>query len=377
MSSDQIALMREAMRVRESGELAEAVAMMRGKVNPADPLAGMVYLRLLAELGDHATLQTETRRALNLLTPAVLQPENSEYLTTLLYLTERCCFPREWINTALTSVAKAARGAPELRAAHRAVTHRQKFRDQLHERYIGWPTIISLGLNCLPWHLPGRWGLRKPRDFAALFNPFALAGHSVQGVIDALEGDFAAYCAPDQIRSVTTQRGHEMALRKDRGAFWNHNRGTYWLRNDMAALRESLAEKAERFRESAKRRNAVFLMATCPVEYPQEPLDFVPRLNAALARFTGTERNRILISNQTARHATPGLHRVDENVSFFYCPYPAKDYVWHDDDDADTKAGLAFERSYVTLMIRALLEWGVMRRQSGRTEGATPLEDAA
>jgi hypothetical protein len=377
MSSEQVALMRESMRVRESGELGEALAMMRGRISPAEPVAGLFYMRTLAEIGDHAALQTEARRALNLLTSASLKSENAEYLTALLYLAERCCFPGPWIQQALNAMAATARIAPELRTAHRAVLHRQKFRDQLAERYSGWASIISLGLNCLPWHLPGRWGLRKPRDFVSLFNPFSLAGHSAQGVIDALQDDFQSYCSADQMRAVSSQRGHEFALRKDRGAFWNHNRGTYWLRNDMAALRESLADKAERFRAAVKRRNAVFLMATCPVEYPQEPLDFLPRLNAALARFTGTERNRIIISNQTARRAEPGLHRVDDQTFFFYCPYPTKEYVWHDDDEADTKVGLTFERSYVTFLVRARVEFGVFGKQAGAAQGSRALEDAS
>jgi hypothetical protein len=369
MTAPQNPIIRDAMRVRESGELGKAVAMLRGAVDPADPQAGLVHLRLLFEVQDYATLQAETVRAIRALTPEIAATAGTEYLVTLLHFAERCCLPVAMIEAATKRVTEAARRDPALLSAWRATRHRQRFRRNLEARYAGRASIVSLGLNCLPWHLPGRWGLRSQADFTRLFVPFSLAGHTADGVANAVADDFATYCTPETVRAVTSQRGHEFAMRKDRGGFWNHNRGTYWLKDDMAALRENCATKAAAFRAAARRADVVFLLATCPVEYPQEPLDFLPRLQEALSRHTGTTENRILITNQTARRATPGYRRVDDSVAFAYCPYPAQDYVWHDDDVADGQEGLTFERRYMSFLLRALVNWGLLTRQEGADAG--------
>lgn len=342
--------------------------MMRGAVDPTDPAAGLIYLRVLFEYQDYATLQQETRRALAALTPRTARDAGAEYLGTVLHFAERCCLPFQDIDAALDRIGGAVRKDADLLDGWRAVRRRQRHRRTLAERYRGVPSIVSLGLNCLPWHLPGRWGLRRESDFGSLFVPFSLAGHTAAGVITALEGDFGDYCAPDTVRAITSQRGHEFVMRKDRSAFWNHNRGAYWLKDEMAALRADIARKAANFRAACQRADVVFLLATCPIEYPEEPLDFLPRLQAALARFTGTEGNRLLITNQTARRAAPSYHRVNETTTFAYCSYPRKEYVWHDDAAADASDGLAFERSYVSLLLRALLAWDVMQRIEGVPE---------
>lgn len=373
MSGRENPLLREAMRLREEGDLAQAMALLRDRVDPAETAFHLTYLRLLFGFQDYATLQAETRRALAALTPATEM--EAEDLATLLRYAERCCLPAATIGAAIAATAAAARRRTDAMTAWRAVNHRQRFRRTIAERYEGGASIVSLGLNCLPWHLPGRWGLRREADFCDLFVPFSLAGHTVAGVIAALEDDFATYCTPETVRAVTSQRGHEFAMRRDRGAFWNHNRGTYWLKDDMAALRADCARKAASFRAACRRPDVVFLLGTCPVEYPAEPLDFLPRLQAALARFTGSEQNRILVSNQTAYRARPSFRRVDATTAYVCCPYPSREYVWHDDEAADARDGLIFERSFMSFLLRALVGWGLMRRRDAPS--GDDLADAA
>ena len=100
------------------------------------------------------------------------------------------------------------------------------------------------------------------------------------------------------------------------------------------------------------------------MEFPEEPLDFLPQLDAALARFTGHQGNRILLANQTARRRPAGYHRVNEATRFLYCPYPAAEYAWHEDRTADSREGLAFEQTFMALITRALISWGLVERRS-------------
>ncbi|MGG5887284.1 hypothetical protein ACLF3G_09090 [Falsiroseomonas sp. HC035] len=351
-----------ASRLREAGDLPGAIALLR-QAGDAPDVAHM-RLRLLFEIQDYAALQQATREAIRRLDPATVVPAH-HYPATLLHFAELCCLPLEEIEAVILALGAASRQHAPLRQAWYAVRHRQRFRTWLRDRFEGGASFISLGLNCLPWHLPCRWGLRREEDFVALFVPFALAGHTVPGVLAALEDDFAGYCDPGAIRIVRTRRGHSMAVRADRTAHWNHHRGPYWLQRDAAPMRDNLAAKAALFRDACRRPDAVFLLAACPVQYPEEKLDFLAHLDAALARFTGRAGNRILITNNAARQRPAELHVVDAGTCFAYCPYPAADYVWHEDAHADTPAGLAFERTYADQVTRALTKWGLMRRKPG------------
>ncbi|NKE45968.1 hypothetical protein HB662_14345 [Roseomonas frigidaquae] len=363
MSTPDASSLRHAARLREAGDLPAAVQALDGIDAATDPQAGFVQLRYLFELQDYAGLQQVTRRQLATLSGGV--PRDAvQWLATLLRFAERCCLPPVEIAAALDATRLAALAEPELLLAWRAVRRRQNYREALPGRFSGGVSLISLGTNCLPWHLPGRWGLRRMADFTALFGPFSLAGHSIPGMVAALEDDFASYCTPETTRIVTTPRGHALAMRKDRGAHWNHNRGPYWLGQDSAPLRANLAGKVDLFRAACRRPDAVFLLAGCQVEYPEEPLDFLPRLDAALARFTGRTGNRIHITNQTARRREAASHRVDESTTFAYCPFPGAEYVWHDDAAADSPAGQEFERTYMLALIRSLLRWRVLQRMA-------------
>jgi hypothetical protein len=360
MTNTDANIARQAMRLREAGDLPGAVAVLRGAA-ASDPQATFLLLRYLFEVQDYPALQAATRAALHRLDTAIAAGASTQCLTTILHFAERCCLPVAEIAAGLAATEAAAQDDPALLFAWKAVRQRQAWREALPRRMAGGAAIISLGLNCLPWTLPARWGLRAMADFTPLFGPFSLAGHTIPGVITALEGGFEAFCAPEAVRLVKTQRGHELAMRSDRSAHWNHNRSAYWLGQDMAPLRAGLAAKGKAFAAACRRPDAVFLLAGCQVAYPEEPLDFLPRLDAALASYSGHSGNRIVITNQTARRHAPGRHVVDAATSFHYCPYPSADYVWHDDDYADSEAGLAFEGAYVEALLQALAGWGLLR----------------
>lgn len=353
--------LREALLLREAGDLPAALERLAHAMPQAGLADRLVQLRLLFELQDYATLQRQVEALVEGMTRRALVEAGGEAATELLHFAELCAIPAPLLERLARQIAPMEKGDPDLAVTLNAIRLRAKFRADLAAKYNGSVSLVSLGLNCLPWHLPQRWGFRRPRAFSYLMVPCSLAGHTIPGVIAALEDDFAGYCTPEKVRVVKTQRGHSMAMRTDRGAFWNHHRSPYWLKDDFAALRATMAEKAENFRQACKRPNVAFLMATCPVRYPEEPLDFLPRLQAALARHTGTDRNRILITNQTTPDRPPELLQVDETVRFAYCAYPSKEYVWHDEAQADAKEGLAFERQYVGLLTRTLRGWKLLR----------------
>jgi hypothetical protein len=353
---------RQALRMRGVGELEEARDLAATETGVTEPHAVHLRLRIHYELQDFGALQQEARRIASALTEAEAARLSDDDVATLMHFTEHSCLEDDTFARVLDTVSKRARRDEALRAAWRAGHHRLRFRTGLGENYSGRASIVSLGLNCLPWTLPSYWGFRNEADQRTLFVPFSLGGHTVEGVIRPIAEDFATYCTPETIRIIKTQRGHDLAIRPDRTTHWNHNRGPYWLADGARRLIANLAWRADAFRAACRRSDVVFLLATCPVEYPEEPLDFLPALQAALARHTGTEANRILITNQTNRSAKPGYRRVTDTVAFVNCPYPSRDYVWHDETMADNEEGIRFERAYVTYLLRTLLGWGLYQR---------------
>jgi len=352
------------MLLREAGDPLAATEELALPDPLADPAVTQLRWKLLYELQDYARLQPAVHAVAN--QPERLRAiEAADFLQDFLRFAERTIVAPAAMAACLTAIETACQKDPEARIFWRAAGRRLRRRQRILAAG-GRARILSLGLNCLPWHLPGRWGLRRAEDFVALFGPFSLASHKVDGVVRAIASDFTDYAQPEALRIVTTAKGHEMAIRRDRLGGWNHVRGAYWLANDYARLRAFLAAQADRFRAACRDPNTVFMMSNCPVEYPEEPLDFLEPLQDALARHTGTTANRILITNQTAAGRAPARHRIDATVTFAYLPFPSADYVWHDDDDANTEEGFAYEAACARLITGTLARWGL----------ATPLGDA-
>lgn len=354
---------REAMLLRRAGELAQAVAVLNGR-DPDDWEAGLLHFKLLFELQRFGELQDAVREAV--IRAAAIGPEaGSEYLVFLVRFAQRVCLVNRRLEKFVEDIEGAVRSHRDALQAWRALGARLRFRQHVAAHYTGQASINSIGLNCLPWHLPALWGFRNATGFRDQFHSFSLAGHRLEGVIDAIETDFASYCVPETIRVVETANGHKLPMRKDRGAMWNHNRSDYWTADECAALRLDAVRKAEKFRKACREPDAVFLLSRVEHEFPGEKLDFLPALNAALERHTGSPRNRILISNQTAEGRVAKLYKVDDHTAFFYCPYPRADYVWHDDALEESREGLTYERQYAGLMLAGLVHLGLYAKRDG------------
>ncbi len=167
---------------------------------------------------------------------------------------------------------------------------------------------------------------------------------------------------------VETKGGHLMAMSTDLNATWNHNLGPYWLKHDFRRLREAGARKADNFRRACRADDAVFLIGKAPIDYPAEPVDFIDSLNGMLEPFTGRPRNRLVLWNEYAE--TAGRFTVDPWTVVLNCPYPSGDYIWYDDESADSPDALAYEQSCAEGTVDRLCEWGLLRPRPSATEGA-------
>ena len=328
---------KSALRARGEGRLPYALWTLLKKGNRAEPRIDVLHLRWLAELDRPAELNAALHASID----RVVRGEmvfNPAHLRHVLYQSEAACLAPETIARLLTTMRSVAAESPCLQGALQTARRRQAFRRLLSEQLADAPPLISLGLNCKPWSLLNRWGMRPEQDFDRLATPFSLGVHKLRAVLRALDTDFSDYFDPSTVRTVESENGHHIPLRADRTVTWNHNRGQYWVADDFAALRASLDVKIANFRRACRLENPVFLVGKSPNNYPTEPIEFLGSLNASLGRYTGTAQNRVIVFNEFAD--TAAVHHLDPFSVVINCPYPASGYVWFDIDTVDTSEGL-------------------------------------
>ena len=362
---------RAARSFRARNRLDLAATTLERAVDLSVPKYDSFYLQVLIELEDNRRIQRALRQSIARL-PDVASDSDPAYLMTLCRYAGVFCLEPASIEGFLAKTEWAATKSEPLHIVREAMRRRLQFSQDVDERWEGHGTLISLGLNCMPWTLPNRWGLRSPEEFGSLFTPFSAGVHKFKGLARALTTDFEDYCQPDRVMSVETKHGHLTAMRTDGTAVWNHNLGPYWLDNGFARLRETLAEKARLFRDACRQEDAVFIMGKAPISYPDEPVSFIATLNEVLQPFTGRPSNRVLLWNEHAE--TAGRYKVDPWTHVLNCPFPASGYLWHDEETADGPEALAYEGDCAQAIVDSLQDWGLMRP---RGEDAGVVADVA
>ncbi len=356
--ADTTSLVEAAATLKTKGHLGAALRLIVEEGDLSDPAVDDLHLRSLMALEDYPALQSALIDSIDRLADP-RPPREPAHLQLLLNFSETACLGPERLRTLLDLTRELAREDHQLGVSWRGAERRQTMRILQQERIEGAATLISLGRNCMPWVLLNRWGMRTPDEFSRLLTPFALAVHKVKGVVRALSSDFTDYFEPSALRTVETEKGHRIAVRKDLSALWNHNRGPYWLDNDFAALRGNLESKVGNFRTASRADNAVFLMSKSPAASEEHSRAVLGWIDEALAAFTGRTGNRIILFNEAAE--ARALRQLTPTAAVIDCPYPDRAYTWFDPADENTAAGLDFERSCVSAVTRALMSWGLLR----------------
>ena len=235
---------------------------------------------------------------------------------------------------------------------------RQAFRERVWTAGLARVPLLPLGLNCLPWNLPARWGFRAAPDAMGCFTPFALAAHRLPAVLDALEHGWSGYAPAARIRAVGTPGGQRLLLREDGAAVWNHHLGAAWEEEGFAALRldlETLARRFERAAAAPRPPLRVFFLVTT-AEAPDAAL--AGRLLAALRRRArGGRAALFLLHNPLEGEAAPP-EALGPDAVLLRQPAPRPSYQWHLPAHLDSVEGFAFEQRIAHALREAMVGWG-------------------
>jgi hypothetical protein len=233
---------------------------------------------------------------------------------------------------------------------------RQSFRESAWTSGLARVPLLPLGLHCLPWNLPARWGFRSTPQAMEAMNPFALAAHHLPVMLAALEEGWASYAAPSAIHAVTTPSGRRLLRRKDDGAVWNHHTGAHWEEDGLAPLRLDLEILARRF-ERACAAPGVPLRVFFLVTETAPDAALVERLLAALRRRVREGRvGLFLLHNPPAGEAGAAERPLPEVVAL-RAPRPHPAYEWHLPRHFDSPEGFAFEHRIATALRDAISDW--------------------
>jgi hypothetical protein len=233
---------------------------------------------------------------------------------------------------------------------------RQAFRESTWAAGLARVPLLPLGLHCLPWNLPARWGFRSTPQAMEALNPFALAAHHLPVVLSALEEGWAGYAAPSAIHAVTTPSGRRLLRRQDGGAVWNHHTDPHWEEDGLAPLRLDLEILARRF-ERACAAPGVPLRVCFLVTEAAPDGALAARLLAALRRRVREGRLGLFLLHNPPGGEAGAAERLGPEAVLLRAPRPRPDYEWHVPAHFDTPEGFAFEHRVATALRDAMTDW--------------------
>lgn len=233
---------------------------------------------------------------------------------------------------------------------------RQSFREGVAAAGLAQVPLLPLGLNCLPWNLPARWGFRSAPNAMECLNPFALAAHQLPAVLAALEEGWADYAPAGGIRAIATPGGERILLREDGGAVWNHHLGPHWEEAGFAALRLDLEVLARRFERTASAPRVPLRVAFLVTEAAPEPA-LAERLLVALRRRARGGRVGVFLLHNPPEGEPGTPERFGPAAVALRAPLPRPGYQWHLPAHLDQPEGFAFEQRIATALRDAMAEW--------------------
>jgi hypothetical protein len=338
--SRQVAARYRAFAFHRTGELGSVIDLTDSRARGEQPDLSAFLLRLVTLLvaDRYAVGQSDLIDALH----TWLRDARLSLSTTvrLLSMIERYCAHAAVDDYWIDVFRRHASGSDEVAAflqRHAAVKRNIQAAADVR--------IMSLGIHCLPWVLPNRWGLRTPQQLIELDSPFNLAGHDVSTLIRLFSTDFEGYTDPANIRLVTSAKGKIIPYNKMYRACFNHHRLPYWRENGFERLTAAINDKVENVRRLLRQPNLVLLVGNMAYENEAKAAELLRSLYSSIAS-RAVEPPLLIASTQRVYTMPPQIIRVGERIYHMNRPYPFPAYDWL--TDLNSPAGLQFEGDYVS-----------------------------
>jgi capsular polysaccharide biosynthesis protein len=205
--------------------------------------------------------------------------------------------------------------------------------------------LISIGQNCLPYQLAGRWGLVAARAEPGLLTPFDLGGFINDSVADAIATDFAAFENRDNFEVTRAWGGGKMFLHRPSGVGFFHERGSYWVTPDRARFFLRLASMIANWQLAKTAARKLFVFCYCGAGNLER------LVHTASEKLLGPDAHLLVIDVLQQPHTCP----AGPFITYRHLPYP-RDYDWTSVYQQCSAAGLHFE-----LGVIEAIGWAMMK----------------
>jgi capsular polysaccharide biosynthesis protein len=205
--------------------------------------------------------------------------------------------------------------------------------------------VTSIGQNCLPYQLAGRWGLISRKADQAVLTPFDLGGFINDSAADAIASEFSAFERHEDYVVTKAWGGGKMYTHRPSGVGFFHERGTHWVTPDQGRFAAKIALMTSNWQVAKKAPRQLFVFCLCGAG------DLEKLVNVVAKTLLLTGSHLLVVDVQQQRHVCPAL----PNVTYRHIPYP-RDYDWSNVLQQCSDAGLRFERTVVEA-----IGWGIVK----------------
>ncbi len=218
--------------------------------------------------------------------------------------------------------------------------------------------VISIGQNCLPYLLGGRWGLIAQQATPEALQPFDLGGFHNDNVADAIATDFAAFKDRNNYVVAGAWGGGKMLNHRPTNVGFFHERGPYWLHHPERFFDriDLMLENWARAKVGGKR---IFVFCYCGAGSLERLVEVADQ------HLLGVDAQLLIVDVLQEPHVPP----AHERVSYIHVPYP-RDYTWTKVEHQISPRGMNFELSIVSpivdLLARFEPEHEAVRAAAGR-----------
>lgn len=196
--------------------------------------------------------------------------------------------------------------------------------------------IISIGQNCLPSTIAGRWGLLDdPLDFL----PFDQSAFPNSSTAESLLSDFSIFANKDSFIARPFGRHARIVYHKETGVHFAHN--PLPLTNYTDLFRETIQRfqaRIQTFKRRTKEKNSLLFINICGDCNIDELLKVISE------RYGVDSHIFILNTTHSSFSST-----FTPNTTYLHLPYPT-DYGWNTIDDYTSDRGIAFESHIIAAL---------------------------
>jgi len=198
--------------------------------------------------------------------------------------------------------------------------------------------VISLGQNCLPYSIPARWGINIFAGFDHKISVFDYGGFPNETSGEMIEENFKSITSEDNYEIVISPPKTPMLKLKGKPIVFFHERGSYWVKDEITKFIDHMREKIRIFYDSLKSQKKLFIYCICG---PCNLDRLISKVEPLL-----TPGSRLVLLNVLSSD----LHfNGRSGVSYYHIPYPTN-YSWNFAEHYSSDRGFHFEFS----LIRAL-----------------------